>query len=171
VYDDGTYAFATPVGPTRSDYAVTVSAQPTAPGPDLHNANGAWKSEHGGDIANVAVELEMPVPKRPKPSLGSVSGLAGQRPGREYDADNVSLPAIITVARHGPRQTALRVRSGGLTTSAVTGTAYSGEDSAQPTRPVEEMAFLPPGKKAPSAEFRRYRAAHRVRQPPSAHQT
>ena len=126
VYADGTYAFATPVA-DGSAYAVTVSAQPTGPAQTCTIANGSG-TVSGSDVADVAVTCPFPTAYAVG---GSVSGLAGNGLRLEYDADNVSLPAALTVAANGS------FVFDAATTSAVTGTAYRLRILAQPTGPAQ----------------------------------
>ena len=126
VYADGSYAFATPVA-DGSAYAVTVSAQPTGPAQTCSVANGSG-TVSGSNVTNVAVSC----PYATAYAVGgSVSGLAGNGLRLEYDADNVSLPASLTVAANGS------FVFDAATTSAVTGTAYRLRILAQPTGPAQ----------------------------------
>jgi hypothetical protein len=126
VYADGTYAFATSVA-DGATYAVTVAAQPTGPAQTCAVANGSGTIA-GSDVANVAVSCPFATAYAVG---GSVSGLAGNGLRIEYDADNVSLPAALTVAANGS------FVFDAATTSAVTGTAYRLRILAQPTGPAQ----------------------------------
>jgi hypothetical protein len=126
VYADGTYTFATAVT-DGSAYAVTVSAQPTGPAQTCAVANGSG-TVSGSDVANVAVSCPFATAYAVG---GSVSGLAGNGLKLEYDADNVSLPAALTVAANGS------FVFDAATTSAITGTAYRLRILAQPTGPAQ----------------------------------
>ena len=126
VYADGTYAFATPVA-DGSTYAVTVSAQPTGPAQTCSVANGSGTMS-GSNVSNVAVSC----PYATAYAVGgSVSGLAGNGLQLEYDADNVSLPAVRTVAANGS------FSFDATTTSAINGTAYRLRILSQPTGPAQ----------------------------------
>ena len=131
VYVDGTYTFATPVADSNA-YAVTVSAQPTGPAQTCTVANGSG-TVSGSDIANVAVSCPFPTAYAVG---GIVSGLAGTGLKLEYDADNVSLPASLTVAANGS------FVFDAATTSAVTGTAYRLKILAQPTGPAQTCILI-----------------------------
>lgn len=126
VYADGTYIFAGPVADGTA-YAVTVSAQPTGPAQTCTVANGSGAIA-GSDVANVAVSCPFPTAYAVG---GTVSGLAGSGLKVEYDADNVSLPAALTVAANG------NFVFDAATTSAVTGTGYRLRILAQPTGPAQ----------------------------------
>ena len=126
VYADGTYTFATAVADGNA-YAVTVSAQPTGPAQTCTVANGSG-TVSGSDIGNVAVNCPFATAYAVG---GSVSGLAGNGLRLEYDADNVSLPAAITVAANGS------FVFDAATTSAIAGTAYRLRILAQPTGPAQ----------------------------------
>jgi len=126
VFADGAYTFATPVADGAA-YAVTVSAQPTGPAQTCAVANGSGTIA-GSDIANVAVSCPFATAYAVG---GSVAGLAGNGLRIEYDADNVSLPAALTVASNGS------FVFDAATTSAVTGTAYRLRILAQPTGPAQ----------------------------------
>jgi hypothetical protein len=126
VYADGTYTFATPVADGAA-YAVAVSAQPTGPGQTCTVANGSGTIA-GSDVANVAVSCPFATAYAVG---GSVSGLAGNGLRLEYDADNVSLPAALTVAANGS------FVFDAAATSAVTGTAYRLRILAQPVGPAQ----------------------------------
>ncbi|HEX3142319.1 MAG TPA: hypothetical protein VHQ87_19835, partial [Rhizobacter sp.] len=126
VYADGTYAFATPVA-DGSPYAVTVSAQPSGPAQTCTVANGSGTMS-GSNIANVAVSCPFATAYAVG---GTVSGLAGSGLQLEYDADNVSLPAALTVATNGS------FTFDAATTSAIAGTAYRLKILAQPTGPAQ----------------------------------
>ena len=126
VYAAGTYTFATPVA-DGSAYAVSVSAQPTGPAQTCAVANGSGTIA-GSDVANVAVSCPFATAYAVG---GSVSGMAGNGLRLEYDADNVSLPAALTVAANGS------FVFDAATTSAVTGTVYRLRILAQPTGPAQ----------------------------------
>ena len=126
VYADGTYTFATAVADGNA-YAVTVSAQPTGPAQTCTVANGSG-TVSGSDVGNVAVSCPFATAYAVG---GSVSGLAGNGLRLEYDADNVSLPAAITVAANGS------FVFDAATTSAIAGTAYRLRILAQPTGPAQ----------------------------------
>lgn len=126
VYADGSYAFATPVA-DASAYAVTVSAQPTGPAQTCTVTNGSG-TVSGSNVANVGVNC----PYATAHAVGgSVSGLSGNNLRIEYDGDNVSLPAALTVAANGS------FVFDAATTSAVTGTVYRLRILDQPTGPAQ----------------------------------
>ena len=126
VYADGTYTFATPVA-NGNAYAVAVSAQPSGPAQTCTVANGSG-TVSGSNVANVAVSCPFPTAYAVG---GTVSGLAGSGLKLEYDADNVSLPATLSVAAAGS------FVFNAATTSAITGTAYRLRIVTQPTGPAQ----------------------------------
>lgn len=126
VYADGTYTFATPVA-NGNAYAVAVSAQPSGPAQTCTVANGSG-TVSGSNVANVAVSCPFPTAYAVG---GTVSGLTGSGLKLEYDADNVSLPAALSVAADGS------FVFNAATTSAITGTAYRLRILTQPTGPAQ----------------------------------
>ncbi len=130
VYGDGTYTFATPVA-DGSAYLVSVSAQPTGPAQTCTVTNGGGTIS-GSAVSNVAVSCPFATAYAVG---GSVSGLAGSGLKLEYDADNVSLPGVLSVAANGSFVFAA------ATTSAVTGTAYRLRILAQPTSPAQSCTL------------------------------
>jgi hypothetical protein len=157
VYADGTYTFATPVA-DGSAYAVTVSAQPTGPAQTCTVANGSG-TVSGSDVGNVAVSCPFATAYAVG---GSVSGLAGNGLRLEYDADNVSLPAAITVAANGS------FVFDAATTSAVAGTAYRLRILAQPTGPAQTCILTGGTGTVAAADVSS--VAVSLRQPPRPHQ-
>ena len=126
VYADGTYTFATPVV-NGNAYAVAVSAQPSGPAQTCTVANGSG-TVSGSNVANVAVSCPFPTAYAVG---GTVSGLTGSGLKLEYDADNVSLPAALSIAADGS------FVFNAATTSAITGTAYRLRILTQPTGPAQ----------------------------------
>ena len=126
VYADGTYTFATPVADGNA-YAVVVAAQPRGPDQFCSIANGSG-TVSGSNVANVAVSCPFPTAYAVG---GTVSGLAGSGLRLEYDAENVSLPAALSVAADGS------FVFNAATTSAITGIAYRLRILTQPTGPAQ----------------------------------
>ena len=152
VYVDGTNTFATAM-PDGSAYAVTVSAQPSGPAQTCTVANGSG-TVSGSDVGNVAVSCPFAAAYAVG---GSVSGLSGNGLRLEYDADNVSLPAALTVAANGS------FVFDAATTSAITGTAYrlgSSRNQRARRRPH------PHRRHGHGRGRRRLERAGRLRQPP-----
>ena len=106
---------------------MTVSAQPTGPTQTCTVANGSG-TVNGSDVDQRRGELSVCQRLRRRRQR---LGLAGNGLRLEYDADNVSLPAALTVAANGS------FVFDAATTSAVDGTVYRLRILAQPTGPAQ----------------------------------